>query len=128
MLNIRDLYVSYGQVPVLHGVSLEIPKGQIVTVLGANGAGKSTTIGAVAGLLPISRGSIEFDGDPHFVIGDRSLTASGEPFGGLVDEVVLYNRELDPKEIRAVMDGGIELAVRPHGNIVATWAYLKTAR
>lgn len=62
MLNIRDIYVSYGQVPVLHGVSLEIPKGQIVTVLGANGAGKSTTIGAVAGLLPISRGSIEFDG------------------------------------------------------------------
>jgi branched-chain amino acid transport system ATP-binding protein len=46
----------------LHGVSLEVPKGQIVTVLGANGAGKSTTIRAIAGLLPVSAGAIELEG------------------------------------------------------------------
>jgi len=46
----------------LHGVSLEVPESQIVTVLGANGAGKSTTIRTIAGLLPASGGSIEFDG------------------------------------------------------------------
>ena len=62
MLQIKDVHVSYGQVPALHGVSLQVPKGQIVAVLGANGAGKSTTIRAVAGLLPASAGSIEFEG------------------------------------------------------------------
>ena len=62
MLKIKDVHVSYGQIPALHGVSLEVPKGRIVTVLGANGAGKSTTIRAVAGLLPVSSGSIEFEG------------------------------------------------------------------
>jgi branched-chain amino acid transport system ATP-binding protein len=62
VLKIRDIHVSYGQVPALHGVSLEVPEGQIITVLGANGAGKSTTIRAVAGLLPVLAGSIEFEG------------------------------------------------------------------
>ena len=62
MLKIKDIHVSYGQVPALHGVSLEVLEGQIVTVLGANGAGKSTTIRAVAGLLPVPAGSIEFEG------------------------------------------------------------------
>ena len=46
----------------MYGVSLEVPESQIVTVLGANGAGKSTTIRTIAGLLPASGGSIEFDG------------------------------------------------------------------
>ena len=62
MLTLRNIYVSYGQAPALHGVSLEVPEGQIVTILGANGAGKSTTIRAVAGLLPVMAGSIEFAG------------------------------------------------------------------
>ena len=62
MLTLRDVRVSYGQAPALHGVSLEAPEGQIVTILGANGAGKSTIIRAVAGLLPITAGSIEFAG------------------------------------------------------------------
>ena len=62
MLKVNDIHVSYGQVPALHGVSLEVPKGQIVTVLGANGAGKSTTIRAIAGLLPVSAGAIELEG------------------------------------------------------------------
>ncbi len=62
MLNLRDVHASYGQIPALHGVSLEVPKSQIVTILGANGAGKSTTIRSIAGLLPASDGSIEFDG------------------------------------------------------------------
>ena len=62
MLTLRDVYVSYGQAPALHGVSLEVPEGEVVTILGANGAGKSTTIRAVAGLLPVVAGSIEFAG------------------------------------------------------------------
>ena len=62
MLTLRDIYVSYGQAPALHGVSLEVPEGEVVTILGANGSGKSTTIRAVAGLLPVLAGSIEFAG------------------------------------------------------------------
>ena len=70
MLKLKDVHASYGQVPALHGVSLEVPKAQIVAVLGANGAGKSTTIRTIAGLLPASSGSIEFDGQEI-----RALTA-----------------------------------------------------
>ena len=62
MLNLRDVHASYGQTAALHGVSLEVPDSQIVTILGANGAGKSTIIRTIAGLLPASGGSIEFDG------------------------------------------------------------------
>ena len=62
MLTLKDIHVSYGQAPALHGVSLEVPEGHIVTLLGANGSGKSTTIRAVAGLLPIQAGSIDFEG------------------------------------------------------------------
>ena len=62
MLKLRNVHASYGQIPALHGVSLEVAKSQIVTILGANGAGKSTTIQTIAGLLPASAGSIEFNG------------------------------------------------------------------
>ena len=62
MLNLKDVHASYGQIPALHGVSLEVPKSQIVTILGANGSGKSTTIRTIAGLLSGSDGSVEFDG------------------------------------------------------------------
>jgi len=62
VLSLKEVHASYGQIPALHGVSLEVPKSQIVTILGANGSGKSTTIRTIAGLLPASDGSIEFDG------------------------------------------------------------------
>tara|TARA_B100000315_G_scaffold219731_1_gene221852 strand:- start:323 stop:1030 length:708 start_codon:yes stop_codon:yes gene_type:complete len=61
MLRLRDVHASYDQVPALHGIALEVPEGKIVTVLGANRAGKSSAIRAIAGLLAVSRGSIEFD-------------------------------------------------------------------
>ncbi|MCI0811971.1 MAG: ABC transporter ATP-binding protein [Chloroflexi bacterium] len=62
MLKLKDVHASYGQVSALHGVSLEVPEAQIVTVLGANGSGKSATIKAIAGLLPVTAGSIRFQG------------------------------------------------------------------
>ncbi len=62
MLQLKDVHAYYGQAAALRGVSLEAPKGQIVTVLGANGSGKTATIKTIAGLLPVSSGSIEFDG------------------------------------------------------------------
>lgn len=62
LLEIKDLYVSYGQIHALNGVSLGVEKGSIVALIGANGAGKSTLINAVSGLVPRKSGSISFEG------------------------------------------------------------------
>jgi len=62
VLEIRDLHVSYGGIKALKGVSLRIEKRMIVTLLGANGAGKSTAIRAVSGIVPILSGDVLFQG------------------------------------------------------------------
>jgi len=61
LLEIKDLHVHYGAIHALHGVNLSIEKGRIVTLIGCNGAGKSTTLRAVSGLLRPSAGSITYD-------------------------------------------------------------------
>ncbi len=63
LLEIEDLAVAYGRIEALHGISLQVAEGEIVTLIGANGAGKSTTMRAISGLRPASRGRILFDGD-----------------------------------------------------------------
>lgn len=62
MLNIQDLHVYYGGIHALKGVSLTVPKGKIVTLIGANGAGKSSTLRAVSGLIKNLQGSITYNG------------------------------------------------------------------
>ena len=62
MLKVNEIYASYGPVVALRGVSVHVPEGGIVSILGANGAGKSSTLRAISGLVRISRGSIEFMG------------------------------------------------------------------
>jgi branched-chain amino acid transport system ATP-binding protein len=63
LLEIRDLTVRYGGIRALHEITLSVPKGSIVTLIGANGAGKSTTLRAISGLVPPASGSIRFDGE-----------------------------------------------------------------
>jgi branched-chain amino acid transport system ATP-binding protein len=76
VLSIRDLHGGYGKKRVLHGISLDVPRGEIVTLLGANGAGKSTLLKTVVGLLPRSAGTIELDGAPLAnATPDRALKA-----------------------------------------------------
>jgi len=58
MLKINDLYVNYGGINALRGISLEVPDGKIVTLIGANGAGKSTTLRTISGLVKAAKGSI----------------------------------------------------------------------
>jgi len=62
MLKVNEIYASYGPVVAVRGVSVHVPEGGIVAILGANGAGKSSTLRAISGLVRISRGSIEFMG------------------------------------------------------------------
>ena len=62
MLKIDNLHVSYGGIRALQGVSLEVPDGKIVTLIGANGAGKSTTLRTISGLVKADSGSITYDG------------------------------------------------------------------
>jgi branched-chain amino acid transport system ATP-binding protein len=76
VLSIRDLHGGYGKKPVLHGISLDVPRGEIVTLLGANGAGKSTLLKTIVGLLPRNAGTIELDGVPLAnATPDRALKA-----------------------------------------------------
>jgi branched-chain amino acid transport system ATP-binding protein len=62
MLEITGLEVRYGGIRALNGLSLNVPEGSIVTLIGANGAGKSTTLRTISGLVPPAAGSIRFDG------------------------------------------------------------------
>ena len=59
---IKDLNVCYGAIQALRDVSLEVNEGEIITLIGSNGAGKSTTLRAISGLIPVKSGSISLDG------------------------------------------------------------------
>lgn len=62
MLKLSDVHVYYGHVHALKGISLKVEKGQIVSLLGANGAGKSTTLKMISRLIPAKQGNLELDG------------------------------------------------------------------
>ncbi len=62
LLRIENLHVYYGHIHALKGINLEVNAGEIVTLIGANGAGKSTTLRAISGLVPIREGDVVFDG------------------------------------------------------------------
>ena len=62
MLEVKNIHCSYDNVPVIHGVSLEVNEGEIVAIIGSNGAGKSTTMRTIAGLMHPTSGTIKFMG------------------------------------------------------------------
>ncbi len=62
MLEVKDLHVSYGGIKALRGVNIEVPDGKIVTLIGANGAGKSTMLRTISGLVRAESGSVMYDG------------------------------------------------------------------
>jgi len=75
MLTVTDLHVSYGAIRALKGLSLEVNAGEIVALIGANGAGKSTTLNTLSGLLRPTHGTVSFEGEdltvckPHEIVG-----------------------------------------------------------
>ena len=64
LLELKDVCVRYNRIQALNGVNIHVDEGEIVTIIGANGAGKSSTMNAVAGLVKVSSGEIRFDGKP----------------------------------------------------------------
>jgi branched-chain amino acid transport system ATP-binding protein len=62
MLSISNLHAGYGKVEVLHGISLDVPRGKVVTLIGSNGAGKTTTMRAISGMLKPRDGSVTLNG------------------------------------------------------------------
>jgi branched-chain amino acid transport system ATP-binding protein len=77
LLQINDLIVRYGEIEALRGVSFAVEEGQVVTLLGANGAGKSTTLRALSGLTRPASGEILFDGKPIAGLGPEAIVRLG---------------------------------------------------
>jgi branched-chain amino acid transport system ATP-binding protein len=83
LLEVNDIHVHYGGIEALKGVSLSVDEGEVVTLIGSNGAGKSTTLRAITGLTPASTGSVMIDGEdvsrvPAHEIVDRGIALSPE--------------------------------------------------
>ena len=90
MLKIENLYVNYGGIQALRGISLEVPDGKIVTLIGANGAGKSTTLRTITGLVKAASGSIQLDGE--------------ELLGKPIDKIVTTGIAMSPEGRRVFPD------------------------
>lgn len=77
MLELRNVNAGYGNIQVLHHIDLEIHQGEIITLIGANGAGKSTTLMAISGIVPLRSGKILFEGEPIQKLPPEKLVAKG---------------------------------------------------
>ena len=90
MLKIENLQVHYGGIQALRGISLEVPDGRIVTLIGANGAGKSTTLLTITGLVKASGGSVQWDGQ--------------ELLGKSIDKIISTGIAMSPEGRRVFPD------------------------
>ena len=78
MLELRNVHVSYGSIEVLHGINIHVEKNEIVTIIGANGAGKSTTLKAISGMIPKQKGStIIYNGAQIAALGAEQVVSKG---------------------------------------------------
>jgi branched-chain amino acid transport system ATP-binding protein len=77
MLSISNLHAAYGKVEVLHGISLDVPKGKLVTLIGSNGAGKTTTMRAISGMLKPKSGSVTLGGKDITAMDSHRIARAG---------------------------------------------------
>src|SRR5688500_632676 len=106
MLSVTDLHAYYGRAHILHGVSLEARPGEVVALLGRNGAGKSTTMKAIMGLVPPAAGAVSFDGArierlPPHRIAQLGLGYVPEDRRIFAELTVLENLEVGRQPVRA---------------------------
>lgn len=77
ILEVRDLKVAYGGIEAVRGISFDVPEGQVVTLIGANGAGKSSTLRAIVGLEKPAAGTIRFQGMDLMGMGTENIVTKG---------------------------------------------------
>ena len=77
LLEVNDIHTYYGAIHALHGVSVNVDEGEIVTLIGANGAGKSTMLNTICGLLRPRRGTIYLEGEPIHELPPHEIVARG---------------------------------------------------
>ena len=77
MLSINNLHAAYGKVEVLHGISLDVPKGKLVTLIGSNGAGKTTTMRAISGMLKPKSGTVTLGGKDVTGLDSHKIARAG---------------------------------------------------
>ncbi len=77
LLEVENLHVKYGNIEALHGINLGVNEGEIITILGANGAGKSTTLLTISGLIKPSQGGIRFNGKPLHTLKAHNIVKAG---------------------------------------------------
>ena len=77
MLKIENLHAAYGKVEVLHGISLEVPKGKVVTLIGSNGAGKTTTMRAISGMIKPKGGTVTLSGQDITGLESHKIARAG---------------------------------------------------
>lgn len=80
ILEVKDMHFAYGSTEVIHGISFDVRQGEIVTIIGANGAGKSTTLNTVVGLQRVSSGSIFYKGKDISKAKPQELVSNGMRF------------------------------------------------
>jgi len=111
LLKVENLHVYYGGIHALQGISLEVPEGEIVTLIGANGAGKSTTLRAISGIVKPREGTITFDGEditalPAYKIVEKGIAMVPEGRKILANMTTLENllvgahTRRDPKGVK----------------------------
>lgn len=112
MLEISNLVCRYGKVEAVKGVSLKIEAGQLVVLIGANGAGKSTTLRAISGILPRASGRMVFDGEDITRCSAQQILAKGIahcPEGRKVFPYMTVDENLDMGAYLRRDSGGIEV-------------------
>lgn len=77
LLRVENIHTYYGNIHALHGISLYVNEGEVVTLIGSNGAGKSTTIRSISGIMHPREGTITFDGQPIHAIPAHNLVSRG---------------------------------------------------
>ena len=119
LLEVRDLHAWYGESHILHGVAFEVREGEVVTLLGRNGAGKTTALKSIMGMVPRRQGSIRFEGEelvrlPSHRIARRGLAFCPEERGIFASLDVEENLLLPPKLRKGGMETAQVLALFPH--------------